>query len=426
MAIIRFIHTGDVHLDSPLDQLRKLDRQTAEAVERASRHSFETVVNVALEREVAALVIAGDLFDGPVKDASGALWVDSLLKKLSRAGIAVLLIQGNHDAQSNAARVTKWSAGITNFGISQPATVLLDNCGLAIHGQSFGLREVKEDLAAKYPDPVAGYFNIGLLHTSLSGNAAHDTYAPTSIEVLASRGYQYWALGHIHKRSEQSLSSNCWIGYCGNTQGRHIRETGPKGCHLVHVEDHELSQVEFIATDSVRWSELTLDISSLESLGDLDDAVCEGASEVLSSADSRHTAVRIRLSGATRLHSELTNPKTVDEVTATLAERLSEMGQIWLESVKVATSAPRINFAHGDLELPLNCLSEIVDEIRNSESQRKELFKSLEEIGRKVRSDLLPYGWGLWNDATGQDEFERMLRQAEELLVARISSEVSR
>ena len=71
---------------------------------------------------------------------------------------------------------------------------------MAIHGRSFPDREVPDDLVPHYPEPIAGFFNIGVLHTSLTGAAGHDTYAPTSLAVLKAKGYDYWALGHIHAR----------------------------------------------------------------------------------------------------------------------------------------------------------------------------------------------------------------------------------
>jgi hypothetical protein len=55
---------------------------------------------------------------------------------------------------------------------------LNDKLRVAIHGQSFSTPDVTEDLAAKYPNPAAGFFNIGVLHTNLAGMADHANYAP--------------------------------------------------------------------------------------------------------------------------------------------------------------------------------------------------------------------------------------------------------
>ncbi len=420
MSGFRFIHAGDVHLDSPLDQLRSLDKAAADAVALATRMSLQRIVDLAIEREVAALIIAGDLFDGPVKDASAALWVDGQLKRLARNGIDVVLIRGNHDALSGAGKAIRWSQGIVELGSAAPETHLIDRVGLAVHGQSFGARAIAEDLAAGYPRRMDGYFNVGVLHTSLGGSAAHERYAPTSLSVLESLGYQYWALGHIHKRTEVSLGSNCWIGYCGNSQGRHVRESGPKGCYLAHVEAGALSMCEFVATDSVRWHEAIIDVSEVNRMTDLDDLLFEQARKLVDAADARHLAVRTTFVGASRLHAELSDPFVVERLTAALAARLHDLSCVWLESVKIGTVSPRTDVPLAGCELPLQCLSEVITDVRCNSGQQTQMLKSLDELSRKVRGELEPIGWELWREASRLPEFERLLQRAEDLLRARI------
>lgn len=417
-----FLHVADVHLDSPLDNLRRLDANTADRMQRASRRSFENIVAAAIENNVAAVVIAGDLFDGPVKDAGAGLWVESQLKRLTREGIRVVLIRGNHDAISNARRVTRWSEGIVEFGAEAAQSLVLEDAGLALHGQSFGARAVSDDLAASYPSAVPGYFNIGLLHTSLSGNNQHDTYAPTTIDVLEGRGYQYWALGHIHLRSEASLSRKCFVGYSGNTQGRHIREAGAKGCQLVRVRDSQLQSVQFLPTDSLRWHELTLDIATSEHLADLEDLLVARLDELIESADGRPLAVRVKLAGPSVLHADLTRSGTLAGLTDNFATRLSEAGDIWLESVKVA-SRPAHAVTTDDVLLPLNYLCRVAEEARQDVTVQQEMLSVLEELFKKSRAELAQVDWGLVQPEKQQAELIEMLHRAENLLAARLLME---
>ncbi len=422
MSNTLFLHVADVHLDSPLDSLRRLDSATADRMQRASRRSLENVVAAAIENAVSAVVIAGDLFDGPVKDASAGLWVESQLKRLTREGIRVVLIRGNHDSISNARRIIRWSDGIEEFGSQSAESLLLDNCGLAIHGQSFGARAVTEDLAANYPATVPGYFNVGLLHTSLSGNAQHDTYAPTNTEILESKGYQYWALGHVHVRSESSLSSKCYIGYSGNTQGRHIRETGAKGCHLVQVRDGQLQTVQFIPTDSLRWCELQLDIASIEYLADIEDVLVERLAGLSESADGRPLAVRVRLKGPTTFHSELMQTNTIAGLADNLATRMKEYGDLWLELLKI-DSQPAQAATSDDLLLPLSYLCKVAEETRASTEAQQEMLQVLEELLRKSRSELSEVNWPLVNPQRQTEELTRLLHRAESLVAARLMIE---
>lgn len=419
-AIARFIHTADVHLDSPLDQLRRLDQSAAARLQQASRRSLELIVETAIERRVDAVIVAGDLFDGPVKDAGAGLWVDSQFKRLIRANIPVVLIRGNHDAQSNARRIVQWSSGVRMFGTDAPESVVFEQAGLAIHGQSFGARAETNDLTTCYPKPLTGLFNIGVLHTSLAGSAAHDVYAPTTIAALESKGYDYWALGHIHQRSQRSLSERCFIGFSGNTQGRHIREFGPKGFNLVEVVDGRMQQIEFVPCDSLRWHEIHLNCSQVELLGDIEDQLPAVVEPLAQEADGRSLAVRIRLVGATPLHRELTSPGTLDRLADTLSHRLREYGEIWLEKLKLFTQPLQARVAV-ELDLPLKYLSQVTDELVSDVSLRGEMLESLEELLRKSRQELLPIDSPLVTDSARDAELLRLLSSAQALILSRLT-----
>lgn len=418
----RFLHVADVHLDSPLAKLRKVDEVAATRLQNASRRAFQNVVQAAVEHQVAAVVIAGDLFDGPVKDVGAGLWVDSQFKRLAREGIVVVLIRGNHDALSNARRVIRWADNVHELPADAPATVALEKVGLAFHGQSFGSRMETADLAANYPAARMGCFNVGLLHTSLAGSPQHDTYAPTSVATLESKGYDYWALGHIHVRSEQSLSQQCYVGYSGNTQGRHNREPGAKGCQLVSLVDGRIDRLDFIPTDSLRWHELSLDLQPLDYVGDIAELVECHVAELLASCDGRPLALRIRVEGATKLHANLTRLGTVEKLNDALALQLREFGDIWLESLKVATR-PAGEKSSADHDLPLKYLSQVADELRSDPIARQELIVALEELLRKSRMELAETHWPLVDDQQQEGELTRLLDMAENLLVARLVSE---
>jgi DNA repair protein SbcD/Mre11 len=102
-------------------------------------------------------------------------------------------------------------------------------------------------MAGEFPAARPGWYNIGILHTSLTGRDGHDVYAPCSLEDLLRVGYQYWALGHIHAR--EIVHADPPVVFPGNLQGRHARETGPKGATLVTVDNHGV-------TGSRRWNSM--------------------------------------------------------------------------------------------------------------------------------------------------------------------------
>ena len=138
---------------------------------------------------------------------------------------------------------------------------------VAIHGQSFAKAAVTENLAAAYPAPVSGCINIGLLHTGLGGLDGHERYAPCTLEELRLRGYDYWALGHIHIR--QVPCQDPPVVFAGNVQGRHIREAGPKGCLLATVHSDRSVELVFHRLDQVRWERGRVEVSELDTESDL-------------------------------------------------------------------------------------------------------------------------------------------------------------
>lgn len=423
MTDIRFLHVADVHLDSPLAKLEKLDEQAAQMLRLASRKSLENIVQAALEHEVSLVVIAGDLFDRQVKDVSSGLWVERQFRKLSRAGIPIVLIRGNHDALNKSNTVIQWSEGIYELGSDAPETVCFEDAGIAVHGQSFGARSETQDLAANYPSPVPGLFNIGLLHTSLNGKPGHDPYAPTTTATLEAKGYDYWALGHIHARSEQSESDKCYIGYSGIPQGRHVGETGAKGCHLVHLRDGELQRLEFLEMDSLRWQILELDLSAVERLSDIEPCVEAAAAQELERLGERSLAVRLILRGNTALHADLTTLGAIEQLSEGIAAGLSELGPIWLESIKLRTR-PQASLNIESLELPRMYMKQVTEELRTNEVAQAELHEVLQDLLRKAQSELAEYEVAVDKPESSEAELQNWIEQAEDLLLARLGKAV--
>jgi DNA repair exonuclease SbcCD nuclease subunit len=215
-----------------------LDAYPGAPVERlrgASRQALTALVDLAIEQRVAFVLLAGDIYDGNWADFRTGLFFRDQMVRLRRAGIRVFIVKGNHDAESQITKQLPDVDGVHVFSSHKSETIDLEELGVAVHGRSFPHRAVPEDLVPLYPPPLSGRFNIGVLHTSLTGREGHDPYAPTSVEVLCDKGYDYFALGHVHAR-EVVRESTPRIVFPGNLQGRHAKETGPKGCELVTVE----------------------------------------------------------------------------------------------------------------------------------------------------------------------------------------------
>ncbi len=332
----RFLHAADLHLGSPFLGLAQKDGEVAARFAKASRSAFEDLVTKALEEGVSFIVIAGDVFDREWKDASIALFLNRQLARLSNRGIPTFLLRGNHDAESLVSTLT-WSENVFEFSTRRPEIHRIKDLRVALHGRGFPHREVVDNYAVDYPEPLAGWFNIGVLHTAC-GRAGHENYAPCTVADLAARGYDYWALGHVH--AFEIVSRDPWIVYPGNLQGRSIRECGERGAVIVEVADGIVAEVRRVVTDYARWAEVLVDASPHNDETGLLRAVEAELQPHAAAAGGRLLAVRVVLTGATRLHLRLVaNREHLRDEVEAAAQRCA--ADVWLERLRIDTTEPQ-------------------------------------------------------------------------------------
>lgn len=332
--MIRFLHAADIHLDSPLKGLEAHDGAPVAEARGATRRALDNLIDLAVEERVDFLLIAGDLYDGDWKDYNTGLFFASRMGRLARAGVRVFLASGNHDAASQITRYLPLPENVTLLGTKRPQSIRLDDLGVVIHGQSYSTRTVSENLAAGFPPAVAGSVNIGLLHSSLSGRPGHEPYAPCTVDDLLAKGYDYWALGHVHQR--EIVAEDPWVVFPGNLQGRHIREEGAKGATLVTIVDGRVADVAPHELDVLRWAVCPVDLSACETVESVYEAVRLGLLRERDRAAGRTLAVRLVLTGACPVHHRLL------EQSARWSQEFrgiaAGQGDIWLEKVQFQTA----------------------------------------------------------------------------------------
>jgi len=335
--MIRFIHAADAHIDSPLKGLEMHDGAPVDVVRGATRRAFENLVQLAIDEKIDFLVLAGDLYDGDWKDYSTGLFFRGQLVRLRDKHIPVYLIAGNHDAASVISRKLSLPENAHVFSTRTAESMEVAGLPVVIHGRGFPNRGVPENFTPEYPVAVPNKFNIGLLHTSLNGRTGYDTYAPCSETDLRQKGYGYWALGHIHQ--PEVISQDPWIVFSGNCQGRDVKESGPRGCRLVTVNDLlQVENAEWHDLDVVRWTVLEIDLAGVGEESEVLSRVTHSMAKAVTEANGRLVAARIVFSGATPLHGSL--HRETHRWRAELLGRAQDQGEdaIWIERIKVSTS----------------------------------------------------------------------------------------
>lgn len=387
MGRITFLHAADLHLDSPLRGLERYEGAPVDELRGATRAAFDNLVNHAIDSAVDLVLLAGDIYDGDWRDYQSGLFFNARLARLNDAGIAVVMIRGNHDAASRISKSLRLPPRCHDLRTDEPQSVVFDDLGVVVHGQGYATQAVSADLAATYPAAVPSLFNIGLLHTSMDGREGHAPYAPTSLATLVSRGYDYWALGHVHQR--EVLHARPWVVFSGNLQGRHARETGAKGCTEVVVEDGVVLSVEALALDVVRWAQVEVDASSVGSIDAMLDRVRAALEVAAQPADGRMLAARIRVSGVVdrALQSELQeDAEHVRSQVRSVAQTVAG-GRVWIEKAFIDTRAQIDLDAVASREDPLG---DLVRWMRGLDDEAvADLARDLTPLAKKLPAGLI-------------------------------------
>lgn len=346
MPDFRFLHAADLHLDSPFAGLEGLPAAVRKEVRESTFQAMKKLVQAAMEQEVDFVVVSGDIYDAADRSLKARIAFQQAAEQLAEQGISIYAVHGNHDPLNSAKAGLAWPESVHVFGADEVShrDVQLPGKGAVarIHGISYAYSAVRDNLSLKFPEADPGIFHIGLLHANVDGHAAHDNYAPCSIADLMTRGMDYWALGHVHQR--RVLNEQPWIVYPGNIQGRHIRETGEKGCMLVQISEGGAASLEFIPTDVLRWHHRELSISDLAQEQELIDAIRSEMDEIRNESNGRSGMLRLTLTGRGPLHAFLNDAGQHRDLIGSFQEEeaaYAEAGEpfLWLESLRDETGS---------------------------------------------------------------------------------------
>lgn len=407
MKKITFIHAADLHLDSPMLGLKHLPQAIFQRLKESTFTSFSNIIDSAIKHQVDFVILAGDLFDGEDRSIRAQIRFRKQLERLTQYQIPVFIIHGNHDHLSG-----KWA----NIPLPQNAYVFppelemqtftnKDKVTASLYGFSYPHRHVTEKRIEDYKKQGEADFHIGILHGQFEGNSDHGKYAPFTLADLADKQFDYWALGHIHKRT--LLSEEPPIIYPGNIQGRHRKEIGEKGCYLVTLTDADKS-FEFIPTCDCLWEEAEVDGSTSQTIAELYQLCRKEIDNIR--REGIGTLLTLKLVGVNLSAQEkeaLLNGELLD--TLQDEEKDEELSFVWPVDLLIGESH------HYDREQLINNadffeeLFQAVDTYDNFDESLAPLFRH--NTVRKYISSL------------SEAEYEQLIRDAENILVQLLKKE---
>lgn len=383
MTKFRFIHTADLHLDTPFKGLSSWNSDLADRLRDATFKSFKNIIDACLRENVDFLLICGDIFDCENKSLAAQIKFVTELKRLSQNRIPTYFICGNHDPLSSWLDILQLPENVFRFGTSKVEnyTYKKNNTPIAdIYGVSFQNKVVKENLAIRYelsnnPCPIA----IAILHGTIGTAGPHENYAPFRLEDVISKTVDYWALGHIHKR-EIIHESSPTIVYPGNPQGRDFGETGAKGCYLVEINAGDTPQIEFMPTQLIRFEEVEVVLSEEDKINHLADRIEEAKDTIYDYDENASYILRITLKGRTSLHSQLNKPGEIKQLLDHFNEgQLNQANFTWIDQINSNTHPDiEIDQLRKGTDFPAEILKKFTEYEENSE-KLQELFQSIDE-----------------------------------------------
>lgn len=327
---LTFIHAADLHLGAPFRGLRALSPAWADRLIGAIPRAWDRIVDEAVSRSVDFVVVAGDIFDD-----AGASYADyrrffAGIERLGAAGIPAYLCTGNHDPY------VLWQQDF--FALPENAVMLAaDRPGFVLHerdgeplciigGRGFLNSVWSDDRSIAHgvtraaaerelgPHAAAAPFGVGVLHTGLHLDPRK---APADPQELLRAGFDYWALGHIHRRWIDS-EENPRIAFSGCIQARDVKETGQRGISVVTLTEGAPNQVEFVPTADVVWERLSVDVSACDTIPAIADEISRAQFAASGRVRCEDMVFRVALTGATPLHDMLARPDVIEDVRATV------------------------------------------------------------------------------------------------------------
>lgn len=422
MSAIRFIHTADIHLDTPFKGLTNVPQSLLEQVRRSTFKAFDKIVDYCIQYEVDFLLISGDLYDSDDKSLKAQIHLLKGLEKLDTHGISTYIIHGNHDPFDQNKQLINWPKSVNVLSSEQVESLTFYKNGqeaAIISGRSYPTKVFKENIVSEYIVNNKDVFNIGLLHTNVDGDRNHDTYAPCNLNQLVDSEIDYWALGHIHKSNILSNHSPAII-YPGNPQGRHINEDGLKGCYLVEVNNKTITSLKMLPTSEIVWLKQEINISKAETFEGVLNIIQEEL-DTLSSTYNLPIILEVDLTGSTSLHKELHRDDRMLELKELINETNSVTNTwLWLETISLKT---RPLVSKEELLTQNSFLSDFIKQFEQTKleiNQDSELYQELAaELfrSRSVKKHLLSF-----TEDDLDEVLEEVLNMAYDFFLEEVSS----
>lgn len=263
MRKIKILHCSDLHFDTPF---RELSKEVSERSKEELLEVFKSIIDLAIEKDVQVLLIAGDIFDNLTISKSTLFFISDQLKRVR--DMYVFIAPGNHDPYGSKSfyDLIKWPENVHIFK-GDMSNVEIKELGVVIWGAGFNENYQREPLI-KLNNVDKSKINLMVLHGDLSNKGTKNDYNPIYLEDIYSSNMDYIALGHIHKYSGILKAGNTYYAYSGCPQGRGFDEENNRGVILGSIYKGGVD-LQFISTEKRRYIVKEVDLSDCNTYEEL-------------------------------------------------------------------------------------------------------------------------------------------------------------
>lgn len=266
---MKFIHIADVHLGVKPDRGKRWSNDRAREIEE----SFDDILVICQEQNIDMLLIAGDLYHTPPTEKD-LKELDYKLKRLDST--KTVIIAGNHDyiEENSPWETYEFTSDTVVFPRDRAAKLYYEDINVCVTGYSYGRQEYKERILEKLKPGKEGAYNI------LLGHGGDKTHMPFSKEKLARMGFDYVALGHIHKPAHILKNK---MAFSGSLEPIDYTDTGRRGYIYGEVNDEGVTRIKWIPCNRRSYINIALelepDYTNAEIINVVEDSIKELGTE---------------------------------------------------------------------------------------------------------------------------------------------------
>ncbi|MCI8444476.1 MAG: DNA repair exonuclease [Clostridia bacterium] len=267
---MKFIHIADMHFDCPFINLSEKE-MLGDLRRLEQRKIFKKIIEYIKENKIEYFFISGDLYEHQYIKQSTIEYINHLFREIPET--KVYIAPGNHDPYIKNSYYNKYQWE-KNVKIFSSTIEKVETKEANIYGYGFddfycrncGIEEIEIEKGTKP--------NLLIIHGTLDGASIEEKqYNSISKKQLEEKGFDYVALGHIHKSNYQT-TKNQKIIYPGSTAALGFDEMGQHGMIVGELTEGNL-KLEFISLDEEQFVKKEIEVTNLISKEELIEAINE-------------------------------------------------------------------------------------------------------------------------------------------------------